>query len=65
MIDSMASLNHRLSELRPSERDHEIARQLRDAASPATRVVRTIASSAAPRRANLRLGGQPSRLAAG
>jgi hypothetical protein len=65
MIDSMYGLDHRLSELRPSERDHEVARQLRDAASPATRVVRTIRSSTGPWRHTVRLGGEPTRLGAG
>lgn len=65
MIGSMYGLDHRLGELRPSDRDHEIARQLRDAASPATRVVRTMASSAATWRTAVRIGGQPSRIAAG
>ena len=63
MIGSQFGLDHRLSELRPSERDHEIARQLRDAASNSRNVVRTTGSPATWR--SLVRFGQPSRVAAG
>jgi len=42
MINSMFSLNHRLAELRPSEAELRVARQLRDAAAPATRPARSV-----------------------
>ena len=64
MFGSMFCLDHRVNELRPSERDHEVARQLREAASPAKIVARTFGPAARPWRAG-RLGGRPSHLAAG
>ena len=42
MIASMFSLDHRLAELRPSEEEQRVARQLRDAAAPATRPARSV-----------------------
>ena len=65
MIGSMFNLDHRLNELRPSDRDHEVARQLRDAASPTKAVARFTGSRTSVWRSALRFGGQPSRVAAG
>ena len=41
MLTSMFNLDHRLAELRPSEREQRIARDLRNAAIPATRPARS------------------------
>jgi hypothetical protein len=65
MIASMYSLDHRLNELRPSERDLEIARRLRDAALAPRTVVHTLGSTAGQWLSSVRIGGQSSRLAAG
>ena len=65
MIASMHNLDHRLNELRPSERDHEVARQLRDAATTPRTVVRSIGTTAGQLLSSVRVGGQSSRLAAG
>ena len=65
MIASMYGLDHRINELRPSERDHEVARRLRDAASRPQTVVRTLGSTAGQWLSSVRSGGQSSRLAAG
>ena len=65
MIASMHNLDHRLNELRPSERDHEIARQLRAAASVPRTVVHTLGATAGQWLSSVRVGGQSSRLAAG
>jgi hypothetical protein len=64
MIASMYHLDHRLNELRPSERDHEVARQLRDAASSPRAVVHAPSAPASQWLRSVRIGGQ-SRLAAG
>lgn len=63
MIGSMFNLDHRINELRPSDRDHEVARQLRDAASTTRNVVRTTGAPATWR--SLVRFGQPTRIAAG
>jgi hypothetical protein len=42
MINSMFSLDHRLSELRASEADLRRARQIRDAADPGNRPTRPV-----------------------
>ena len=42
MIASMFNLDHRLAELRPTEAELRIARELRKAAAPATRPARSI-----------------------
>jgi hypothetical protein len=42
MIASMFSLDHRLAELRPSDEEQRVARQLREAAAPATRPARSV-----------------------
>ena len=60
MINSMYSLDHRLAELRPSERDQQVARQLRDAAASAGRVVKSAGVTA--RLGFDRYAGQASRL---
>ena len=65
MIASMHNLDHRRNELRPSERDLEVARWLRDAASTSRTVVRTPGSTAGQWLGSARVGGQSSRLAAG
>lgn len=65
MIASTYGLDHRLNELRPSEREHEIARRLRDAASTPRTVVRTLGTTAGHWLSSIRMGRQPSRLAAG
>jgi hypothetical protein len=41
MIASMFNLEHRLAELRPTEQEERTARELRRAASPATRQARS------------------------
>ena len=41
MIASMFNLDHRLAELRPTEDEQRIARELRKAATPATRPARS------------------------
>jgi hypothetical protein len=63
MINSMFSLDHRLAELRPSEHEQRVARQLRDAAAPAGRVVKPASGNA--RFTFDRYAGQASRLFAG
>ena len=65
MIASIHNLDHRLNELRPSERDQEQARRLRDAVSPTRTVVRALGSTAGQWLSSVRSGGQPSRLVAG
>ena len=65
MIGSMFNLDHRMTELRPSDRDHEVARQLRDAASSANRSPRATASTVVVWRNAIRAAGQPARSAAG
>jgi len=65
MIASMYGLDHRLNELRPSDRDQEVSRRLRDAASSTRTVVHTLGTAAGSWLSSARLGGQRSRLAAG
>ena len=65
MIASMHNLDHRLNELRPSERDQETARRLRDAASAPRTVVHTLTPNAGQWPGSSRIGAQPPRLAAG
>lgn len=61
MINSMFSLDHRLAELRPSESEQRAARQLRDAALSAGRIVK--ATSGIRHAFTLdRYAGQASRL---
>jgi hypothetical protein len=61
MINSMFSLDHRIAELRPSESEQRVARQVRDAALSADQVART---STGTRRSFVldRSAGQVSRL---
>jgi hypothetical protein len=61
MIASMFNLDHRLAELRPSEAELRLARQRREAAERGA----PEQSGGSGRSAGLRLGGQPSRAAAG
>ena len=42
MMPSMFSLDHRLAELRPSSEELRLARQLREAGSPANRPSRSV-----------------------
>jgi hypothetical protein len=42
MIASMFNLDHRLAELRPTESELRIARELRKAAAPANRPARSV-----------------------
>ena len=68
MIASMFNLDHRLADLRPTEHELELARQLRKAAAPASRPPRsTGASSHQPSRSwsgGGAIGSHLSRLAA-
>jgi hypothetical protein len=65
MIASMYGLEHRLNELRPSEREHEIARRLRDSVASPRTVVHTLGTTAGQWLSSVRMGGQSSRVAAG
>lgn len=65
MIASMYGLDHRLNELRPSERDQQVARRLREAAAAPRTVVHTLGTTAGQWLSSVRIGGQSSRLAAG
>ena len=62
MINSMYSLDHRLAELRPTEREQGIARQLRDAAASAGRVVKSTGGTVRHAFTLDRYAGQASRL---
>ena len=68
MIASMFNLDHRLADLRPTEQELEIARQLRKAAAPASRPPRSTGdSSDQPNRnwfSSGAIGSHLSRLAA-
>ena len=65
MIASMWNLDHRLAELRPSEAELRVARQLRDAAtgSADNRPARSIDVTAGHDR--VRFGGKPTRIGVG
>jgi hypothetical protein len=63
MIPSMFSLDHKLSEIRPSEHDLRVSRELRDAADPASRPARSLGDTVRQWFVGLPLPGQPSRLA--
>jgi hypothetical protein len=65
MINSMFSLDHRLAELRPSEADQRVARQLRDAAAAAGRPARSITETVRPAATRSTTAMPLSRLAAG
>jgi hypothetical protein len=65
MIASMFNLDHRLAELRPTEQELRMARDLRKAAAPATRPARS--DGEAPTRnwsGGAAIGSHLSRLAA-
>lgn len=64
MIASMFNLDHRLAELRPTESEQRIARELRKAATPATRPARTVAEPSRNWFSNAVIGSHISRLAA-
>ena len=64
MIASQFNLDQRLSELRPSEEDLRVARELRRAASPATRPARSAGDPARNWVSSAILGSHRSRLAA-
>ncbi|HJP87426.1 MAG TPA: hypothetical protein VJ850_00100 [Candidatus Limnocylindrales bacterium] len=61
MINSMFSLDHRIAELRPTESEQRVARQVRDAALSAGQVTK---ATTATRRSFIldRYAGQVSRL---
>ena len=66
MIASMFNLDHRLAELRPTEQEMRTARDLRKAATPATRPARSTGEE--PARSwfsGAAIGSHLSRLAAG
>jgi hypothetical protein len=65
VIASQFNLDHRLAELRPSEDDQRVARQLRKAASPATRPARSTGDPTRNWFGSAILGSHRSRLAAG
>ena len=65
MIISMFNLEHRLAELRPTEQEHESARQLREAATPATKTYRSAGEPTRKRFSRAAVGGRLSRPAAG
>lgn len=65
MINSMFSLDHRLAELRRSEREQRTSRQLRDAAHAGGRGVKVAAGSVPHAITLARTAGRASRLIAG
>ena len=64
MIASMFNLDHRLAELRPTEEEQRIARELRKAAAPATRPARSATEPTRNWFSSATLGSHLSRLAA-
>ena len=64
MIASMFNLDSRLAELRPTEDEQRIARQLRDAAAPASRPARSVVEPTRKTSGAALLGSHLSRLAA-
>ena len=64
MIASMFNLEHRLAELRPTESELRVARELRKAATPATRPRRSIGEPTRSWTGNAAVGNHLSRLAA-
>ena len=64
MIASMFNLDHRLAELRPTESELRIARELRKAAAPATRPARSVSEPTRNWTGNAAIGSHLSRLAA-
>lgn len=64
MIASMFNLDHRLAELRSTEREQETARQLRKVAAPASRPARSAGEPSGSWATSAAIGSNPSRLAA-
>lgn len=64
MLQSQFNLDHRLAELRPTQDEQRIARELRKAAAPATRPARSEGEPTRNWFAGATLGGHLSRLAA-
>ena len=64
MIASMFNLDHRLAELRPTEAELKLARELRKAAAPATRPTRSIGEPTRNWTGNAAIGSHLSRLVA-
>ncbi len=64
MIASMFNLEHRLAELRPTESELRVARELRKAAAPAIRPSRSIGEPTRSWTGNAVIGSHLSRLAA-
>ena len=62
MLPSMFSLDQRLAELRPSSAELRVARQLREAAGPATRPARSIGDTVRAWLGGPGLPSSPSRL---
>jgi hypothetical protein len=65
MIASMFNLDHRLAELRLTEQELETARQLRKAATPATRPARSASEPTRNWFSGAAIGSHISRMAAG
>ena len=65
MLVSMFNLDHRLAELRPSEHELRLARDLRRAAAPATRPARSPGAPARTWLRGTRAGSRVSRPSAG
>jgi len=63
MIASMFNLEHRVNELRPTDRDQQLARERRTAGSRPRTVVGSIGAYAATRLASIWTSRQPSRVA--
>ena len=63
MIPSMFSLDHRLSEIRPSDAELRVARELREAAGSPSRPARSIGETVRGWLGAGRPSGRPSRLA--
>jgi hypothetical protein len=64
MIASMFNLEHRLNELRPTEAELRIARELRKAAAPAHRPTRSVGEPTRTWTGNAAIGSHLSRLVA-
>ena len=64
MIASQFNLDHRLAELRPTESEMRVARELRKAAAPATRPTRSVGEPTRTWTGNAALSSHLSRLAA-
>ena len=64
MLQSQFNLDHRLAELRPTEDEQRIARELRKAAAPATRPARSATEPSRNWFGGAAMGSHLSRLAA-